>query len=265
MSSIRTVKKVAAYHQYYAVNKAVESVVRACGVRSGILPSPSPSQGQGDLDPEVPLPGGEGFRERENYRGGLITTTLLERVRELRKNQTSAEVVFWELVRSKRFLGLKFRRQHQIGYYITDFYCHEHRLIIELDGGIHNTPKQQEHDRKRTLYLESVGNTVLRFPNRSIFKEPEMVLESIANYIDSTNTAKSTKGHGKGGVLWHTQGSGKSLSMVFLAGKLVVNPQLKNPTIVMLTDRNDLDDQLFDTFSGCQQLLRQEPQVVDGL
>lgn len=70
----------------------------------------------------------------------------------------------------------------------------------------------------------------------------------------------SQEGDRKGGVLWHTQGSGKSLSMVFLAGKLVLNQTLQNPTIVMLTDRNDLDDQLFDTFSGCQQLLRQDPQ-----
>jgi type I restriction enzyme R subunit len=79
--------------------------------------------------------------------------------------------------------------------------------------------------------------------------------------VESIVTAASSDG--KGGVLWHTQGSGKSLSMVFLAGKLVVNPQLKNPTIVMLTDRNDLDDQLFDTFAGCQQLLRQAPQQAD--
>jgi type I restriction enzyme, R subunit len=76
--------------------------------------------------------------------------------------------------------------------------------------------------------------------------------------VESIVTAASSDG--KGGVLWHTQGSGKSLSMVFLAGKLVVNAQLENPTIVMLTDRNDLDDQLFDTFAGCQQLLRQAPQ-----
>ncbi|MBD2151646.1 type I restriction endonuclease subunit R [Pseudanabaena sp. FACHB-1277] len=68
----------------------------------------------------------------------------------------------------------------------------------------------------------------------------------------------------KGGVIWHTQGSGKSLSMVFLAGKLVLNPNLNNPTVVMLTDRNDLDDQLFDTFAGCQQLLRQDPQQADN-
>ena len=64
-------------------------------------------------------------------------------------------------------------------------------------------------------------------------------------------------GDRKGGVIWHTQGSGKSLSMVFFAGKLVLT--LDNPTIVVMTDRNDLDDQLFDTFAASRQLLRQEP------
>lgn len=64
-------------------------------------------------------------------------------------------------------------------------------------------------------------------------------------------------GDGKGGVVWHTQGSGKSLSMVFYTGKIVL--KLDNPTIVMITDRNDLDDQLFDTFAASKQLLRQEP------
>ncbi len=78
--------------------------------------------------------------------------------------------------------------------------------------------------------------------------------------VESIIKASSQEGARKGGVLWHTQGSGKSLSMVFLAGKLVLNQNLQNPTIVMLTDRNDLDDQLFDTFAGCQQLLRQDPQ-----
>lgn len=78
--------------------------------------------------------------------------------------------------------------------------------------------------------------------------------------VESIVKALSQEGDRKGGVLWHTQGSGKSLSMVFLAGKLVLNQNLQNPTIVMLTDRNDLDDQLFDTFAGCQQLLRQDPQ-----
>ncbi len=64
-------------------------------------------------------------------------------------------------------------------------------------------------------------------------------------------------GDRKGGVVWHTQGSGKSLSMVFYTGKIVL--ALDNPTIVVITDRNDLDDQLFDTFAASNQLLRQEP------
>ena len=66
-------------------------------------------------------------------------------------------------------------------------------------------------------------------------------------------------GDRRAGVIWHTQGSGKSLSMVFYAGKIVQHPAMENPTIVMLTDRNDLDDQLFDTFSFCKELLRQIP------
>ncbi|MEA5452955.1 type I restriction endonuclease subunit R [Leptolyngbya sp. CCNP1308] len=71
----------------------------------------------------------------------------------------------------------------------------------------------------------------------------------------------ATQGSRRGGVVWHTQGSGKSLSMVFLSGKLVLT--LDNPTLVILTDRNDLDDQLFDTFAGCRQLLRQEPRQAN--
>lgn len=75
--------------------------------------------------------------------------------------------------------------------------------------------------------------------------------------IESTKKASGINGDRKGGVIWHTQGSGKSLSMVFFAGKLVIS--LNNPTLVVLTDRNDLDDQLFGTFASSKSLLRQEP------
>lgn len=75
--------------------------------------------------------------------------------------------------------------------------------------------------------------------------------------VNSTIEAASADGGRKGGVIWHTQGSGKSLSMVFYSGKLVLS--LDNPTIIVITDRNDLDDQLFDTFAASLQLLRQEP------
>ena len=69
----------------------------------------------------------------------------------------------------------------------------------------------------------------------------------------------SGKGDGRGGVIWHTQGSGKSLTMLMLAGGLIREPRMTNPTIVMITDRNDLDDQLFDTFAAGRALLRQDP------
>src|SRR5690625_838835 len=80
--------------------------------------------------------------------------------------------------------------------------------------------------------------------------------------VESTLIASAEDGDRKGGVVWHTQGSGKSLSMVFYAGKIVL--KLNNPTILMITDRNDLDDQLFDTFAASTQLLRQVPVQADS-
>ena len=77
--------------------------------------------------------------------------------------------------------------------------------------------------------------------------------------VQSSIIASGANGDNRAGVLWHTQGSGKSLSMVFYSGKLITAPEMKNPTIVVITDRNDLDDQLFDTFASSVQLLRQEP------
>jgi type I restriction enzyme R subunit len=77
--------------------------------------------------------------------------------------------------------------------------------------------------------------------------------------IDCTVDATGTKGDRRAGVVWHTQGSGKSLTMVFYAGRLALDTRLQNPTIVVLTDRNDLDDQLFGTFSRCHETLRQPP------
>ena len=81
--------------------------------------------------------------------------------------------------------------------------------------------------------------------------------------VDSTIWATSEKGDRRIGVMWHTQGSGKSISMLFYAGKLLAQPELKNPTIVVVTDRNDLDGQLFQTFSSGKDLIKQTPQQVE--
>jgi len=87
-----------------------------------------------------------------------------------------------------------------------------------------------------------------------------LVMETPESY-GVPGVKKQPIGDRKGGVVWHTQGSGKSLSMVFYTGKIVL--ALHNPTIVVITDRNDLDDQLFDTFAATTQLLRQEPKQVE--
>lgn len=94
-----------------------------------------------------------------------------------------------------------------------------------------------------------------------LFSQPMYANEDPLHY-GLPSVINQPVGDRKGGVIWHTQGSGKSLSMVFFTGKLVL--KLNNPTIVVLTDRNDLDDQLFDTFASSRQLLRHEPKQADN-
>ena len=129
--------------------------------------------------PPAPLPRGEGGGECGHYRGGYDFSGLLGRVRELRARQTPAEKVFWELVRDRRFMGLKFRRQHQYGDYVLDFYCDSCKLAVELDGGIHEETKR--HDHKRDAYLTSCGLHVLRFTNSELFTSPQSVFDKIAS------------------------------------------------------------------------------------
>ena len=94
---------------------------------------------------------------------------------------------------------------------------------------------------------------------RAIKKIPEMMVAEDPAIYGLPSVSNQPEGDRKIGVVWHTQGSGKSLSMVFYAGQLVVEPAMQNPTLVILTDRNDLDDQLFATFGNCASLLRQKP------
>jgi type I restriction enzyme R subunit len=87
---------------------------------------------------------------------------------------------------------------------------------------------------------------------------------AVQRAMEATLKAARPKGDRRVGVVWHTQGSGKSLTMAFYAGKVILHPDMENPTLVVLTDRNDLDEQLFGTFSHCQELLRQTPVQAEG-
>jgi very-short-patch-repair endonuclease len=103
---------------------------------------------------------------------------ILKLARENRSNQTPAERKLWKHLR-KRLTGRKFRRQHPVSRFIADFYCHEAKLIIELDGGYHDDPDQEELDLGRQKALEDMGLIVIRFRNEEIEMDVEGVVERI--------------------------------------------------------------------------------------
>ena len=88
--------------------------------------------------------------------------------RHLRRKQTAAERIAWSLLRRRRMLGLKFRRQHPVAGFVLDFYCAELRLAIELDGCVHDDPQQRARDAERTRRLEALRIQVVRIPNSRV-------------------------------------------------------------------------------------------------
>jgi type I restriction enzyme R subunit len=272
-----------------------------------------------------PLPLSQG-EKGVHYRGGFNFSGLKKRSRELREDQTPAEEVMWELLRNRQVADLKFRRQHQIGSYIVDFFCNELKLVVELDGEIHSEDVQAKKDKKREAYLKSLGFEVLRFENKQFLDNPEVALAQIAdlklpsdlppapsgrrsgdegevidaqginslysmikglfhptrlidvirNFIYLPDVSRreekilcrypqyyaATKlyrnilqhmkpqGDGKGGTYFGATGCGKSYTMLFLARLLMKSVDLASPTIVLITDRTDLDDQLSGLFTN---------------
>ena len=86
--------------------------------------------------------------------------------RQLRKTQTDAEKIMWELLKNRRFLGLKFRRQHVIERFVSDFCCHTLKFVVEIDGWVHD--RQKEYDKFREDILRSKGYSIIRFKNEDI-------------------------------------------------------------------------------------------------
>jgi very-short-patch-repair endonuclease len=107
----------------------------------------------------------------------MPATSMLEKAKALRTNQTDAERALWFHLRGKRFAGVKFKRQKPVGPYIVDFVAVNGKWVIELDGGQHQ--ERQAYDEERTRYLENCGYRVLRFWNNECLTEMEAVLERI--------------------------------------------------------------------------------------
>ncbi|WP_164927078.1 DUF559 domain-containing protein [Chlorobaculum tepidum] len=154
-----------------------------------ILSSPQPSlKGRGGEENPL-LPGEGGRRPGEGKKP--LDPEFLEFARQLRKEQTDAEQLLWFLLRDRRLAGLKFRRQHPVEPYVVDFYCHEARLAVELDGGQHNEPDERARDAKREAFLEGKGIRILRFWNNDVLQNTEGVLQAIYDALVSLTPALS--------------------------------------------------------------------------
>ena len=103
----------------------------------------------------------------------------IEFARKLRKQLTPQERILWKLLRNHSFYGYEFRRQYVMGEYIVDFICRKKKIIIEIDGGQHNTPDEILYDNKRSAFLNSLGYRVLRFWNSDIDKNIEGVYKTL--------------------------------------------------------------------------------------
>lgn len=159
-------------------------VVKGHGlIQQRSLSQPSP-QGRAIASSQVPPLEGEARRGLPIYHTADPTTynLLKENSEKMRKNPTEAEAAMWEMLRGKN-LDVKFRRQHIIGEYITDFVCLDKQLVIEIDGGYHNEPEQQQLDKQRTDFLQSIGFSVLRFSNEEVMFKSDETLSIIRNSL----------------------------------------------------------------------------------
>jgi very-short-patch-repair endonuclease len=102
---------------------------------------------------------------------------------ELRKNLTPAEKVLWEKLCNKKILNVRFKCQHPIDIFIADFYCHKLRMVVEVDGEIHENPERMEYDLARAFELNKYGIKIIRFSNKEVIENIENVIERIKTEI----------------------------------------------------------------------------------
>jgi len=122
-------------------------------------------------------------RTREYFLHLGANEEQFQTARSMRHKMTDAESVLWNALKNRKMCGLKFRRQHPIHYYVADFYCHEKKIIIEVDGGIHNSKATKEHDENRSAEFERLGIRVIRVTNEQVLNSPDEVIDKIKRSI----------------------------------------------------------------------------------
>lgn len=168
-------------------------------------------------------------------------------IRQLRKNSTQPEQLLWSFLRDRRLHGQKFRRQKSLGPYVLDFYCHELKLAIELDGGQHNEPQPLANDAKRDAFVASQGVMTLRYRNHDVLARTEDVLFDISHRVlalvkgdaatgepipSSARWAPSPEGRREGQMLFHAPGhaavwdADSALQTLRLAAAAEARPEL---------------------------------------
>ena len=134
--------------------------------------------------------------DKNPYRkGGMFegaSYLLFEKAKQLRNKMTVAEEILWMHLRTG-INGFKFRRQHPIGNYIADFFCFKAKLVIEIDGSVHNNNEIKENDNNRQKDLENMGYTVVRFTNIEIHRQVETVLNKISELLNNIIKTKTPK------------------------------------------------------------------------
>ena len=123
--------------------------------------------------------------ERNMFYGA--TRNIFVRASLLRKNMTFSEKLLWSELRNKETFKVRFKRQHPIDIFIVDFYCHKHKLAIEVDGEIHLDEEVKEYDDGRSHDIEMLGIKILRFTNAEVIENMETVKQKILDYIHSSS------------------------------------------------------------------------------
>ncbi|POS02566.1 5-methyltetrahydrofolate--homocysteine methyltransferase [Flavobacterium croceum DSM 17960] len=169
-----------------------------------------------------PAPKGGVYRQSWKTASPALYKILKDKAKEMRNKPTEAEKMLWNVLSNKGLDGVKFRRQHIIGEYIVDFVCLEKRVVIEVDGYVHNIPEQKEHDKQRTEWLEQNGFKVIRYSNNQVLYDLVSTIESIRKELSTSMIAPPSGAGGAGRILLATvkgdvHDIGKNIVSVVLA------------------------------------------------